>query len=252
MIDFHCHLDLYPNPKEVIRECIERGLYVLSVTTTPSAWQQSSALVEGADRIRSALGLHPQLAHERKAELELFDALLPKARYVGEIGLDGSPELKRHWAAQVLVFEHILAACKSAGGRVMTIHSRRAVPAVLERLKAADGAGTPILHWYSGGHGDLQRALDLGCWFSIGPAMLVSKKGRALVAKMPLERILTETDGPFATVGNRTAYPWDVDIAVASIAEVKGINREKIKEALYENLRRLLTSTTSSTVAASP
>src|SRR5437868_5038347 len=56
-----------------------------------------------SQRIRTALGLHPQLAHERKSELALFDALLPKTDYVGEIGLDGSPEYRPHWNDQVAV-----------------------------------------------------------------------------------------------------------------------------------------------------
>ncbi|MBZ0148588.1 MAG: TatD family hydrolase, partial [Pseudorhodoplanes sp.] len=235
-----CHLDLYSQPEQVVRECVARELYVLSVTTTPSAWGQSSALVEGADRIRCALGLHPELAHERKGELELFDALLPQARYVGEIGLDGSPVLKRHWADQVHVFEHILATCKSAGGRIMTIHSRRAVSAVLERLADFDGAGTPILHWYSGGHADLQKALDLGCWFSVGPGMVSSERGKALVARMPQDRVLTETDGPFAIVDGRNAAPWDVDKAVAALADVWKISQDDVAGILDDNLRRLV------------
>jgi TatD DNase family protein len=58
MIDFHCHLDLYPEPQVVVRECVLRGIHALAVTTTPSAWQGTSELVSGADRIRVALGLH--------------------------------------------------------------------------------------------------------------------------------------------------------------------------------------------------
>jgi len=62
MIDFHCHLDLYPSPQEIVSECNRRGLYVLGVTTTPSAWEGTSKLVASARRIRIALGLHPELA----------------------------------------------------------------------------------------------------------------------------------------------------------------------------------------------
>ena len=90
MIDFHCHLDLYPDPHEITRECRKRGLDVLSVTTTPSAWGGTSAL--GGGTIVTALGLHPQLAHQRKDDLSLFDRLLPGSEYVGEVGLDGAPE----------------------------------------------------------------------------------------------------------------------------------------------------------------
>src|ERR1035437_1612235 len=100
MIDFHCHLDLYPDPQRIADECNNRGLYVLSVTTTPSAWKGTSALAGSHPRIKTALGLHPQLAHQRKSELALFEQLLPRTPYVGEVGLDGSPECKPYWADQ--------------------------------------------------------------------------------------------------------------------------------------------------------
>src|SRR3546814_18699803 len=73
LIDFHCHLDLYPDPPAVARACRERGLYVLSVTTTPSAWAGTSALAEGDARRRTALGLHPQITHEQRKEMSTFD-----------------------------------------------------------------------------------------------------------------------------------------------------------------------------------
>ena len=125
MIDFHAHLDLYPDPHAVARECVARDLYVLSVTTTPSAWPGTAALTRGAPRIRTALGLHPQIAHERKGELPLFERLLPEVRYVGEIGLDGGSEYRPYWPDQEHVFSRVLSHCARAGGRIMTIHSRR-------------------------------------------------------------------------------------------------------------------------------
>lgn len=240
MIDFHCHVDLYPDPQQIVRECVTRQLYVLSVTTTPSAWRGTSALISDSRRMRIALGLHPQLARERKSELALFDTLLPEARYVGEIGLDGTPELKKHWADQTYVFEHILSRCQAAGGRIMTIHSRRAVADVLDRLQSCRNAGIAILHWYSGSQRDLARAIDLGCWFSVGPAMLSGEKGRKLAAQMPRDRILTETDGPFVSFNGRTILPWDVDQAVAALADVWATNKESADRIVTDNLKRLL------------
>lgn len=241
MIDFHCHIDLYPEPQGVVRDCVAHGLYALSVTTTPSAWRVNSKMISDAPRIRLALGLHPQLAHERRGELPLFEALLPEARYVGEIGLDGGPELKAYWADQTYVFERILSACKSAGGRIMTIHSRRAAAAVLDRLEQRPNAGIPILHWYSGGHRDLKRAIDLGCWFSVGPAMLAGEKGREVVSRLPRERVLTETDGPFAIIDGGTLFPWDVAKAEVTLAELWKIDRDGVSAVLRANLRRLTT-----------
>jgi TatD DNase family protein len=242
VIDFHCHLDLYPDPQAVRDECARRGIYVLSVTTTPSAWTGTSALGGNSPRIRTALGLHPQLAHERRSELTLFDTLIRETRYVGEIGLDGAPEFRKHWRAQVAVFEHILAKSRDAGGKIMSIHSRRASAEVLDQLERNGVAESAVLHWFSGSHRDLQRAIELGCWFSIGPAMLASEKGRSLTARIPKERLLTETDGPFAQSDGAPLKPWDVEKAIQSIADLWSMTQEEAERTIDANLRRLLTT----------
>lgn len=239
MIDFHCHLDLYPDPKAVARACIERGLYMLSVTTTPTAWAGTLALAANARRIRTALGLHPQIAHQRQGELGLFETLVPEARYVGEVGLDGAPEYRRHWQQQVEVFGRILDMCQFSGGRVLSLHSRRAVTQVLDMLEARPGAGTPILHWFSGSNRELDRAVDLGCWFSVGPAMLRGEKGRELARRMPREHVLTESDGPFAKVNGRAAWPWEAGTAVDELASLWKEEAADVERRLLNNLATL-------------
>lgn len=240
MIDFHCHLDLYPDPVAMVREARSLEMFVLSVTTTPTAFEGTSALASDAPRIRTALGLHPQLAHERKGELALFDELLPTTRYVGEIGLDGGPELKRYWPDQQLVFDWILNACTNAGGRILSIHSRRAAGPVLDALESHPDAGIPVLHWFSGTQRDLKRAVALGCWFSVGPAMLAGEKGRALAAGMPHDRVLTETDGPFAQLEGRAACPWDARGAIALLSAVWQKSEPDVEGHLLSNLKALV------------
>jgi TatD DNase family protein len=240
VIDFHCHLDLYPEPRKMVEECGSRALYVLSVTTTPSAWEGTRALAGESKRIRTALGLHPQLAAVRKSELPLFERILPDARYVGEIGLDGSHEFKDSWTDQLGVFETILDACARAGGRILSIHSRRAASATNERLAAFSNAGTPVLHWFSGSLKELSRSCDLGCWFSVSPTMLQTAKGRQLVSRMPRDRVLTESDGPFAQLGGRSAFPWEVASAVNALAELWNQPLEGVNATLVANLRKLV------------
>lgn len=239
MIDFHVHLDLYPDAREVVQQVTERGIYTLSVTTTPSAWRGTSALAERSPRIRTALGLHPQIAHQRVGELPLFDRLFSEATYIGEIGLDGAPEFRPHWEIQIRVFDHILGRCQSGGGRVMSIHSRRAATAVLDRLDAFSGAGSPVLHWFSGSKRELDRAIALGCWFSVGPAMLASQSSRESVLRMPRDRILTETDGPFAQIDGQSASPWDSQRAVVELSKLWSISEPEVDEILSGNLRSL-------------
>lgn len=239
MIDFHCHLDLYPNPQEVAHNCLSRNLYILSVTTTPSAWSGTLALARGSTRIWTALGLHPQVVHERKGELPLFDRLLHETRFVGEIGLDGSPEYGRHLSDQTIVFNRILESCARVGGRILSIHSRRAATPVLDALEICPDAGTPILHWFSGSQRELDRSIKLGCWFSIGLAMLGGSKGRALIAKMPHDRVLTESDGPFARVNGQKALPWDAERAAIALAELWDESFDEVNTQLLFNLQSL-------------
>jgi len=241
MIDFHSHLDLYPDPLSVAKECSARRIYLLSVTTTPSAWRGTSALALPGSRIRTALGLHPQLAHERKSELGLFDAYLPETNYVGEIGLDGSPQFKPHWEDQMAVFNHILQGCSRVGGRILSIHSRRATSSVLTCLEKFTGAGIPVLHWFSGSKRELERAIARECWFSVGPAMLSYARSRDLVAMMPQSRLLTESDGPFAQLDGHNAMPWDVQRAEDLLAAVWKTGTDAVTQQLENNLRRLVT-----------
>ena len=159
MIDFHAHLDLYPDPHAVVKTVTEMRMYVLSVTTTPSAWIKTNALAAKNPRIKTALGLHPQIAHDRIGELPLFDRLLPETKYVGEIGLDGSPELAKYWDIQNQAFQHILESCSRVGGRVMSIHSRRATTSVLDYIELYPRAGIPVLHYYSMGKSDNIKAI---------------------------------------------------------------------------------------------
>lgn len=240
LVDMHCHLDLYPEPAKEVARIAGLKAYVLSVTTTPKAWRVTSGLSAAVPRIRTALGLHPQLAKSRKSELPLFDRLLPSAKYVGEIGLDGGPGCKEFWTDQMDVFEHILSSCQRLGGRILTIHSRSATGAVLDMLERYPGCGKPILHWFSGTQRELARAAEMGCWFSIGPAMLAGEKGRKLVGKMPCERVLTETDGPFAQTGGRPLKPAECFEALNFLSDVWQCDAQETGTNVLNTFRSLV------------
>jgi TatD DNase family protein len=237
LIDLHCHIDLYSDPKAILDEADSRGAFVLAVTTTPKAWRGTRELVGERARIRVALGLHPQVVADRYAEVELLCALMPEARYIGEVGLDGSPPHRPSIDRQVKVFDRILDECEKLGGRVLSIHSRSAAEWVLDAIERHPRAGLPILHWFSGTAKQLERAIALGCWFSVGPAMMRSAKGRGLAAAMPLERILTETDAPFARAGDRPLYPWEATDCVPELADLHDLSRQQMFNAIKRNLK---------------
>jgi len=239
-VDMHCHLDLYPEPFRVANTVGAEKAYVLSVTTTPRAFLGTEELASRHFRIKTALGLHPQIAHEREGELALFDELLPRTKYVGEVGLDGGRGFGQHLTSQKRVFDHILRSCEKVGGRILSLHSRSAAGAVLDALEAHGGAGHFVLHWFSGTRSELRRAVALGCWFSVGAAMLQGSKGQALFAEMPPSRVLTETDGPFAEIEGVALRPAETEGALRVMAEGWNVSHAEAAAQVLESFRALV------------
>ncbi len=241
MIDLHCHIDLYPDPAEVLAESVRRQCYVLlAVTTTPLAWNGNKLIINDAPQVQIGLGLHPELVSQRASEIDKFCELIDKAKFIGEIGLDGSRRLRPSLPLQKDVFRTILKSVANNGGRVMSIHSRGAATETLDELSRHVGSSTPVLHWFSGTQRELQRAVEMGCWFSVGPAMLKGEKGRKLVERMPANRVLTETDGPFTRNGKEPFYPWDVIQAEADLGQIWRLDVSEARQRLRDSLRVLM------------
>ena len=243
VIDFHCHLDLYTDPHAVVARCAELRLYVLSVTTVPSAFEGTAALAGDAGRIRTALGMHPELAAMRTRELPLFETLLPRTRYVGEVGLDGSRDYRSSLGQQTGVLGDILGMCARAGGRVITFHSRGATGTILDVLTAHTTAGRFFLHWYLGSARQVARATEMGCWFSVGPTMLTSIRGRAAAAVMPRDRVLPESDGPFGLLNGQPICPWEAWSVARHLADVWGEPQRDVEARLLSNFKEFVVST---------
>jgi len=245
LIDFHCHLDLYPDHAAAVREADAAGVFTLAVTTTPKAWARNQELTRDTRHVRAALGLHPQLVSNRADEIALWEALLPQTRYVGEVGLDAGPRFYKSLDQQKAVFARVLKACSKAGGKIITVHSVRAAKAVLDHLEEnlQQRSNRVVLHWFTGSKSEAARALDMGCYFSINGTMLNSEKASALVRTLPVERLLTETDGPFTEVDGRPSKPVDVASTLPALASLLGTPAATLAKAMKDNLRRLLQET---------
>lgn len=241
-VDFHCHVDLYEDHAAVIAECDRERVATLAVTTTPKAWPRNRELAAKSAHVRIALGLHPQLVAERENELPLFERYLADARYVGEVGLDAGPRFYRSFPAQERVFERVLRACAEQGGKILTVHSIRTVSKVLNHIERAlpQDRGRVVLHWFTGTAAEASRAVALGCYFSINGEMLRSPKHRNLVGSLPLDRLVTETDGPFVERDGRPLRPRDVRHTVGELAIVRNLSPEATEGAILKNLQRLV------------
>jgi TatD DNase family protein len=204
-----------------------------------SAFEGTAALVPTGSRIRTALGLHPELAAPRARELPLVERLLPRTRYVGEVGLDASRDHRSTLDVQCSVFADVLRLCARAGGKVLSLHSRGATGIILDALGAEPAAGRAVLHWYVGSAKQVARAAEMDCWFSVGPSMLASNRGRLAVAAMPRDRIIPESDGPFGMVDGRPMRPWEAWSVVPDLAELWRESETDVARRLQANFKAL-------------
>lgn len=244
LVDFHCHLDLYPEFEALVQDSERLRIFTLAVTTTPKAWTRNNALASDTRYVRAALGLHPQLVAEHWREIDLWEKLLGETRYVGEVGLDAGPRYFPSLPRQEEIFRRILRRCAEAGDKILSIHSVRSATKVLDLIEeeAKPDRSKFVFHWFSGSRAEAKRAADLGCYFSVNAQMLQSERGRTLVSSLPQERLLTETDGPFTSEEGVPARPRDVGRAVQLMAAVRRFSIEEGTALILRNLSTLTSS----------
>ncbi len=207
---------------------------VVAVTEMPSEFRRFELQLGKRPLVRVALGFHPlRAAAASPMELALFAQLLDRVEYVGEVGLDRSPQGRTSFRQQVKVFEHMLQQPRIKN-KVLTVHSRGAEKETIERLASAQV--TAILHWYSGALKYIDDAVKAGLWFSVNSAMLTSKNGQRIVRSLPKDRIVTETDGPYARFDGRVSEPRDIPTLVKALAQIWGEEPEQARERVFQTM----------------
>ena len=201
-MDAHMHFDLYENRDEVLEYVESKKSYTIAVTNLPELFQKYSKKYADNKFVKIALGFHPELVEEYKTQQGLFRELVDETRFIGEIGLDFSNTSDKEKNNQMVIFKNILSWCTNKR-KILSVHSRAASKEVISILDGFNGK--VILHWYSGRIVDLETALSRGYYFSINHQMLESENGRRIIKKIPVNRILIESDAPF-TKGLKREY----------------------------------------------
>ncbi len=237
-LDTHCHLGEYQDPLATLAGTAA-DILVIAVTEAPSVFRALRDRFAGQHQIRVALGAHPMVVSQfPPLEWRLFAQYLHETTYIGEVGLDFSPQGAPTRAAQEQAFMRVLQHV-AGRGKVLSIHSRRAEARVLELL-TAHSVGPAIFHWYSGSLSVLDQILAAGHACSINPAMVHSPNGQKVIAHIPRERILVETDGPYVRVGQRAAQPADVKIVYDFLSAQWGCDEVAAVTQVYHNFKALL------------
>ncbi|HJT24136.1 MAG TPA: TatD family hydrolase [bacterium] len=248
LIDTHCHLDderLAADEAQVLQKAKEYGVELMVTIGTDEKTSAAAAQIAARHpgHVFHTVGAHPSDV-DRFGEAELSEierlARETKPKAIGEIGLDYYHDSDRQ--KQAVVFERMIGLARSLSLPIV-IHDRDAHEDI-HRMLAEKAKGMKILmHCYSAGPVFVERFMDLGCLFSIaGPVTFKNGQDhRDAVAKIPLDRLVVETDSPYLTPhpfrGQRNE-PAYVKHTAEKVAEVKGIRFEELAQATSQNARK--------------
>jgi TatD DNase family protein len=248
MLDAHCHIDLYQDPHHVALEAENNRIFTLAVTRLPSHFIEARRNLSSFRYVRPALGFHPLLAADNPEELSQFEPLLKFTRYIGEVGLDFTERDESKRSRQVEVLEYILSLTRGED-KVFSVHSRQAEAHVLDSLTRYD-CRKCVFHWYSGSLNTLHKIIERGFYLSVNNQMLSTNKGKKIIESIPMDRVLTETDGPFIKFQGRAIRPTDIVQTELGLAKLWGIDSQQVTNVIRENLKKFLTSDVAAAVPA--
>ena len=279
MIDIHTHL-YFPqydaDREETIARAFASGITrMISVGTEPTDWEKAISITAFDERVRAAVGFHPnaelEIMHQdvgenAKMRLGELRACIAKNQEkivaIGECGLDyfvrdggvvseeEKTRQKELFAAQIALAQElklplIIHTRPSAG-------SMDAYEDVYSLLHASHSALPAILHCYVGDTEVTERFFALSeVYFSFTGNITYPTKKLVVgtkddlsetVRRVPLERLLTETDCPFLAPqrhrGNRNE-PSYVSEVVEKIAEIRGISVDRVRAQVSQNAERI-------------
>jgi len=251
LIDTHTHMNAIQfdeDRDEAIARAVEAGVTrIVNIGCDRESIPTCLELAEKYDFVYAAIGWHPVDAIDMQpGDLEWIEALSKHEKVVaiGEIGLD------YHWDkspkdVQHRVFREQIRLARKLGMPIV-IHDREAHADILQILKeerAAEVGG--IMHCFSGSWETAKQCLDMNFYISFGGPVSFknAKQPKEVLAKVPLDRLLIETDAPYLTPHpfrgkrNETAY---VRYVAEAAAEIRGMSLEELAQATSANAVRLL------------
>ena len=252
IFDTHAHYDAAQfdqDRDQVLASLKEAG--VMKVCNISNGWKDLLATLDLVDRIPwfyGAVGIHPceirDLTEERLEEIRTF-AHRDRIVAIGEIGLDYYwVKDKEERINQREWFVRQLHLAREEDLPVV-IHSRDAAQDTFDIMKA-EHAGTSggVIHCYSGSVEMAREYVKLGYYLGIGGVVTFknSKVLKRVAAEIPLEYLVLETDAPYLAPvpyrGKRNSSAYLTYVA-EEIAALRGISREEVEEATWQNALRL-------------
>jgi TatD DNase family protein len=234
LIDSHVNLhspQFAEDQAEVIARARAAGVArMITICDRVTSFPAVRAIAEAHDDIWCSVGTHP---HEAKDDPQLRAEILvelaghDRVVGIGETGLDFFYDLSPR-DIQAQVFAAHIAAARTTG-LPLIVHSRDADDVMAQMLETemARGRFKLLLHCYTSGADLARRAAALGAWFSVSgiATFKAAEDVRAVIADMPADRIIVETDCPYLApvpMRGRRNEPAFLPHVLAKLAEVRG------------------------------
>ena len=253
LIDSHCHLDRLSlfgdeiDPNQALDDARAQGVGAfLAIGVDPESSRNLLATAEQHGDIYVAVGAHP-LQDEEIAAPSVADlvslATHDKAVAIGETGLDYHySAATADWQKQSFI-NHLCAARELA--KPVVVHTRNACEdtlALISEYGSRESAG--VLHCFTEDWGMAKAALELNYYISFSGIITFRNAAslRDVVRKVPMDRLLVETDSPWlAPVPHRgkTNVPAYVVNVASKVAELKGLSLDEVAHQTTDNFKRL-------------
>lgn len=268
LVDTHSHIQ-FPvydeDRKAVISRASEAGVAMIAVGTQASTSESAIEAVEkfSKDIIGATVGFHPnhldvkwrhdpkelKAAQQEKFDIKRLEELAKHSRVlaIGECGLDYYRLQDEDLAAKTRQKEVFRKQIKLAQelNKPLIVHCRSAFADLINIIKShwqVRGSVSGVVHFFSGSWQDAKELLDLGFYLGFGGVITFASDYDEIVKKVPLERILLETDAPYVSPlghrGQRNEPVFMIETA-QKLAELKLIKVDEAYSATTANALRL-------------
>lgn len=252
LFDTHAHLNdpqLIDRETEVIQAADAAGVtQIVAIGTDLKSSLQCVQIAERRPSVYAAVGIHPNSCHlATRGQWIEIKSLLDHSKVVaiGETGLDcywdDCPlQTQQTWFAMHIELSH-------ATGKPLVIHMRDSEHEILAALNdhQKEGRINGIMHSFTGTWETAQKCLEYGMYISFA-GMVTFKNAaslREIAKRVPLDRILVETDSPYLTPhphrGKRPNQPEMVAHTASCLADVCGIEIEEFAKLTTDNANRV-------------
>jgi TatD DNase family protein len=252
LIDTHAHLDFddFAAEREAVieRACAAGVDSIINIGINCATSEASIQLAAAHKNIYATVGIHPhEASRERSAEHFARIRVMAKAAKVvalGEIGLDYYRDISPREDQQYVVREFLQIYRET--GLPLVLHARESYDDLFSIIRGELGNAPVrgVMHCFSGDQAALETALELGLYISFTGPVTYKKNDclRSLVARVPDERLLLETDCPYLapqSVRGKRNEPMFLAETAACVASVRNVSPEDIARITRRNSNSL-------------